>query len=1187
MTAQLKLTLFGKPQVTLGDTVVTDFVSSKAEALLFYLAATGRPHSRETLADLLWSEMPNSRAKKNLRDALSNLRKLVGDHLQIERQSVAFDRTSSYWLDIEIFHHTIETNKVPQDLTKLRQVIDLYRGEFLEGFYVRDGLPFEEWVLVQREWLRGMALEGVQLLAQGYDHQGDDSLALEYTRRLLALDPWQESAHRQLMILLARTGQRSAALEQYEICRRTLNEALGVEPMAETQTLYERLKTPWQPPPHNLPPQPSSFVGRLTELRQITVALNDPNCRLLTLVGPGGMGKTRLALQVATEYLKQEAAAYSIFFAGGIYFIPLVSISSAKFLVTALGMALNVSFQGAKDATKQVLSYLYQLKKPVLLILDNFEQLLPTVDTEDTFTSLTLLLDILQQAPHIKLLITSRERLNLREEWVIEIAGLTYPDKAWRTEVSERRLEVNQYEIQELTLSDETKIEGDSNRQLPISNWQKYSAVTLFTQYARQAGVDFSLSEVDVLAAVRICQLVEGMPLGLELAAGWLRVISCREIAEEIQRNLDFLTSSLHNVPQRHRSLRAVFEHSWQLLSPTEQIVLGKLSIFQGGFRREAAERLVAATLPILSSLADKSFLRRSASGRYDIHELLRQYAAEKLTKLDTNPTGGDSLRQMWLSTSLQIRQQHSDYYLNFVSDHATTLQGPTPQHAVTEIRQELNNIRQAWQWGTVNAHLDKLKQSARGLAIFYDLSGLYQEGEAAFALAAHHVRILSGTRANPALRQQTCRVLGQILLAQASMLNRLGDFNQVIQITQAAIGLTEIIQAPDLKAMAHYQWGYAFSSQGAYNTAQTHLEQALELARLTHLFDLEAQILRQLGVGQVSQGYYPEARTTFQQALQSFKTIGDRRGESFTLNNLGIIAEEQGNYQEARSFYESAQQGFQAIEDLWGGNMIHNNLGVVAYDEGRYNEAQMLYEQGLHICRHILSHPYQQGILLENMGHVNRDQGNYTQAQSYYEQSLEIRQELGALLGESYTRAGMALLWHHQGDHESARAYSQQAEGIAAQIGARSPQAIALTHLGRALTALGQVETAIDAYQQAIAVRRALSQERRLLNSLAGLTQAYLRQGNLAQAQRQAKEILPRLDDLAGTIEPFYIRLTCYQVLRASHDPRAISILQEAYTRLQAQAASIPQEQLRRSFLENIPAHRHIIALASENQLC
>ncbi len=355
---------------------------------------------------------------------------------------------------------------------------------------------------------------------------------------------------------------------------------------------------------HNLPTQPTSFIGRGPEVAKIIELLADPDCRLLTLVGTGGIGKTRLAIGAATKMV--DAFAY------GVYFVPLQSIQSTDFLISAVADAIKLPLSGQQDPQIQLFNHLDN--KEMLLVLDNFEQLLDKGGAQ-------LLVNILKAGSSVKLLVTSREVLNLQEEWLYPIHGLPVPDN------------------------------------VQTQNPEIYGAVQLFVERARQVQRDFSLAD-ESEQVIRICQLVEGMPLAIELAASWTKVLSCANIAAEIQRNINFLSTSLRDVPERHRSMEAVCEQSWQLLPAEERRVFKRMSVFRGGFRREAAQAVAGASLSGLLRLVDKSLLRREASGRYAIHELLRQYAEEQLAQTSSEEIAN-------------TRELHCTYYMAFLADRS------------------------------------------------------------------------------------------------------------------------------------------------------------------------------------------------------------------------------------------------------------------------------------------------------------------------------------------------------------------------------------------------------------------------------------------------------------------------------------------------------------------------------------
>ena len=377
----------------------------------------------------------------------------------------------------------------------------------------------------------------------------------------------------------------------------------------------------------DLPPYPTPFVGRQDELEQINALLSDPICRLVTLIGPGGIGKTRLALRCAEDQQPN--------FPDGVFFVPLTPVDSSDLIASAIASALQLTFYSPEDLRVQIVRYLSE--KHMLLVMDNFEHLL--ADT-------SLLEDALRAAPDLKFIVTSRERLNLLEEWTLVLEGLSFP--------------------------------AEQTTEPPES----YSAVQLFAQRARQMQPDFSIRS-NAESIQIICQRVEGMPLALELAASWLRAMSCHQIAAHMEQSYDFLTTPLRNVPERHRSLRAVFEQSWKLLSAGEQQVLTRLSVFRGGFDLQAAEQIAGASLPMLAGLADKSLIQMKGDGRYDLHELLRQYAAEKLSA----------------SATVDAANRHLDYYLKLADMAEPYLWSIEQMRWYDRLEADIDNLRTALAW--------------------------------------------------------------------------------------------------------------------------------------------------------------------------------------------------------------------------------------------------------------------------------------------------------------------------------------------------------------------------------------------------------------------------------------------------------------------------------------------------------
>lgn len=888
MVEELRLLLLGGLHLIRCGTPVTGFVSSKVPALLSYLAVTGRPHLRAALAGLLWGELADAAANANLRQALSNLRRLLAPHLIITPQTVEFNRANPYWLDVEVLNSRSSPRATwtDTDISLLGEAIELYQGEFLQGFHVRNAPAFEEWVLGQREHWRQIVLQALHTLAAHYTAQDKCAEAIRYTTRLLDLEPWQEQAHRQMMQLLARSGRREAALAQYETCRRVLAQELGIEPMPETNALVERIRAAGSTRPHNLPAPTTSFVGREDELAQVARLLAEPTCRLLTITGPGGIGKTRLALQAALR----ASAGTSVAFCHGVYLVPLASVSSMELLVTTLAQSVGVSLHPGADPRVLLLNHLRD--KEMLLLLDGFEHLTSEAG---------LVSDILQNAPQVKLLVTSRQRLNLQGEWLLELGGLAYP-----------------------------------TRPLTSERLQEFSAVQLFIQRARQVRPHWQFSEADARAIVRICQWVDGMPLGLELAAAWVQMLPCADIAREIERSLDALSTRLHDRPEQHQSMRAVFQHSWNLLSEAERRTLRRMAAFRGEFSREAAEQVTGADLSLLSALVDKSHLRVNAAGRYELHPLVHQFVEEKLAQ---SPP----------SEQNQVHERHGRYYASFVQQHEKQLQGLQQERALAEMDKEIENVRAAWRRAVVHRRLPELQQCLKGLALFYHTHGWLLEGESVMGLAAATFGGEDGVATDPLMTV----VLGGALMGQGMFCVLLGQYEHASRLLQKSLSLLRSTDASWETVMAFAWLGLATMSQGDYQPAKAYLQESVKLAQASRDRWLIGTALASLGLCVRFQDY-AEAAEYFQESVAMFKQAGDQHRMKISLLYLGEAVWPLGRLAEAKQYLDEslvfARQTHTSQMEAWS----LANLGEVAYASGEYLEAQCCFREGLALAEQV-----------------------------------------------------------------------------------------------------------------------------------------------------------------------------------------------------------------------------------------
>jgi predicted ATPase len=718
-------------------------------------------------------------------------------------------------------------------------------------------------------------------------------------------------------------------------------------PSMSAPSTYRTVAAPHRPAP--LPMPRSRLIDRERELAKAKTLLQREDVGLVTLTGPGGIGKTRLVLQVATDLADR--------FADGVYFVFLAPVSSADFLVSTIANAIQFSFYGTIDPKMQLLTHLRE--KKILLVLDNFEHLLDGTE---------LVVDIINQAPEIVVLITSRERLNIEGEWVIELPGLPLP----RT--------------------------GKKSRSKAT-----YGAVQLFLDRAHQASTE-PISEAELSSVVRICRLVEGMPLSIELAAAWRRVLSSEEIAREIEKSLAFLAMTSHGTLPRHRSMIAVFDPSWNLLSPAEQQVFRQLSVFRGGFRREAAERVVGATLTHLATLIDKSLLRRNSAGRFDMHELVRQYAAMKLEQAPGEKAA--------------VLDRHCSFYAEMLSQIKGHLRSHLAGDALKEIRAEFENVRQSWQWAVTQRKVVEMKQSLQSLLDFYDTQGWFQEGEEAFGLAVEELsKIDQGSREWDI---QYNIVLGQVLAGQGWLSLASGRYEKAVELSQASLDLLRQYEVREELMNPLITLGIVALIMGDYTRSQQFLQESLALQRAAGDQWGEGWSLGNLGIVAYMLGEYQKSYDLIFKALALFNELGDRRLIELCSSFLSMTMCALANYTEAERLARESVALSREISHHWGTALALCNLGVATYYSGRTVEAGQQLLEGVELFR-MIGESWGIALALNYLANGYYTLGMYNEAERYALEALEVatKAKLTPLALESLVV--LAALRVKEGEKESA----------------------------------------------------------------------------------------------------------------------------------------------------------------------
>lgn len=1007
----MSLLVLGAFQASINGQPVLDFGYDKVRALLAYLAMESAiPQRREFLATLFWPDQSPEDARHSLSQALLKLRSALRkqddahEFILADRDTIQIHPEVNCVVDAGEFsraladcqahaHHALED--CPSCLLHLENAINLYRGEFLKGLVVGDSAEFENWLVVYRERLRMQVLGALYHLTRSSICRRNYSLAQKYAWRQIEIEPCREEAHRELMRIFARIGQISASLSQFESCRRILATELGVEPAGETQTLFERVRAAQNGIRCNLPTFPQSFVGRISDLTALEDCLQDSQCRLLSLVGPGGIGKTRLAVRTATEVINE--------FINGVFFVSMTPVESPEGIASTIADVLRLPISGRETHQSQLTNYLRD--KEILLLLDNFEHLLEGAGS---------LNEILDAAPLVKIMVTTRTRLGLKAEWVFEVTGLPVPEGNL----------------------DESAEECDS--------------VQLFRQRARQARAGLTLSDADIPSANLICRLVGGLPLGIELATGWLQYISCREIAEKIQQSSGFLKSVVNDYPERHSSIQALFDQSWKMLSEIERRVLLGLSVFQGEFGGHAAAQVATASLPVICTLVDKSLLRKivtsvqDAQERFELHPLLKQYAAEKLA---VDP-----------EEDHKIRNLHCDYYTTFLMLRKDGLIGAKQRLVLDEISKEIGNIRKSWQWAVEGRKYTQIANSLDSLYLFFETRGWFHEGVESFGTAAAVVE-----SEKEIVEPQYSILLGHLIACLGSFCYRLGLYDKAGPYLLKSLALSQSVESDDIRAFALLFLGQTMYDQGDYQQAETYYQQSLEIERRIQNRLGIARTLKNLGdIRLFALGKSQEAQPFYKESLEISRAIGDQLGYIDTLLNFGTLNYSLGDYPLARQVYQESLDECRKIGYQRGMGIALNNLGAIASFYKDYSEAVRLYQENLDI-RSAIGDLAGKAFCLNNLGFAAYEQGNLRDAVWFFQQNLKLSDEIGNRRGVANALCGLGGVYCDTERFREAHSHLTDALKLSIEIQALPLVMVILIVCSRYYARTGREEKAVE----------------------------------------------------------------------------------------------------------------------------
>jgi predicted ATPase/DNA-binding SARP family transcriptional activator len=1148
----LQIELLGSPNIKI-DHRQLDAQTYKATAFLAYLAVTQKPSTRQELATLLWTELDKDKALAALRTTLWKLKQAgLEDRLQIQRDSIYLEKDEYVEVDVLQFQELIaqcethghSASKVcPACLIPLSQAADLYHGDFMKGFTLRDAGDFDNWQSLNAEVLRQSVRNCLEKLVKGNQSIGDLERALHFARRWVAFDRYNEDIHRLLMSLYTSSGQRSEAIQQYRDLAKLLRRE-SMEPQVETTRLYDQIynekadfipnseefenpvylatdiensadmwanyreqmirtvsrynnivkecaskydghvikqdgdtsilffdkgqplhcaidihkrlmRTTWtvntlpririalncatkkQPeldnytadiyntrrllsagwggqvlltaqvlntverPPNiqvsdlgvhllkdlqeplrifmlvhpslparefpplqtlsnyrqNLPTYSTAFIDREEEQAELTNLLLNENCRLLTLIGPGGVGKTRLALHVAAQQINN--------FKDGVYFVSLAVPKAPNLIPSVLAETFKYNFFEQKDPLTMIIDYLRE--KNMLLVMDNFEHLL---EGAILFTKL------LESAPGLKIIVTSRERLNLYNEWVYTVEGMSFPSE---------------------------------NGTDPVED---FGAVQLFLHNARRMLPGFKPTAQDLEAITRICKNLDGMPLAIELATAWIRTLNCEEIAREIEKNLDFLSSSMRDLPSRHRSMRAVFEHSWSLLSEESRRTYRMLSVFRGGFSADAALK-IAKTSPIeLAGFVDRSLLRRVSYGRYEIIEVLRHFAEQKLRESieDYNNT----------------YHAHCSYYTDLLRSSFAALMGPEVIQTMVLVQTEMENFRAAGTWAVDHGKWVEIGKSIFGYMAYLEISGHYAEGLEYFSY------ILKGLNSTSSPELESLRLNVKTVVGWTRF--SCGDHAGGLEIMHETLEANYQFGAQFQIAMSLYLLAKAYERLDLFQLAIEHAENCLRILSQDQVSDrrititLTARTLGIYGVILLKLDRLPEAKKALQESLQISQGMGQNFGTIRSLDALAGVFTVEGNFTEAINLRVQALKIARDFGNKFSIATILNNLSHTYTALNDFEKAMKYQQESIEISREIGSRWFT-AIGLNNLAYIFLKYfGDTNEAIRLYNESLMLFSIIDDKRGVVFTMHDRAVAALESKQNEHANHYFRSA---------------------------------------------------------------------------------------------------------------------------------------------------------------
>ena len=901
MGQHLKLTTLGEFTIRLDGAIVKGLASRKAEALLVYLAVTKQVHAREHLATILWDDRPLGRSLGNLSVVVNSLKKQLASFLEIERSTISIKTSESIWVDVHeskdvleqfIPSDHVESSRREQDIGRVEEALGWYRGDFLQGFHIREARGFDEWVTLERERIQRQVLMSWRGLSNTYLQIGDLDSAIRVLKSALEIDPLQEGLHRELMQNLALSGQQGAALTQYRECAAVLKAELDVEPALATRRLYDRILARRERPLDNLPSLVTTTIGRQGEVKEIHNRLRESNTRLLTLVGVGGIGKTRLALEVAVSL--RDA------FFEGLWFVDLAPVEDPGLVPQAIGRVLAMpdgpsvaDIPPQESMLARLLDFLET--KDLLLILDNCEHLL------DACVPITERL--LRHCPGLKVLVTSRERFDLPEEHLFIVESLIIPE-------------------------DQNSLEYD------IDSLRENESIRLFEERARAVRKPFALNEGNADILVRICRTLDGMPLAIELTASRLRSLSLTQIAENLEKSVQSFGRDHQGAVPRHQTLEAAIDWSYHLLNEEEQRLFRQATIFRGGFDLPALIEVSQAlgfdpglTEANLAQLVEKSLIVVR-----DVDQDLRRYALlEPVRQFGFKRMQVDSLFERALDA-------HAEHFLQLAEAVGPELHGHQRKKNIRTLELDADNLRAALRRHLKSERSEVCLRFAHALWEGYWLNlGYFTEGRE----WVDQVLKISN--------ESMGFLYGSTRLARGAFAWTLGSVDEALDHVLQALDHGERIGEARLIQWALYWKAIVIFDRSDFTIAAEVLTQAYRVAQEAgEMRGAAWAVFYQAQIARVK-GQIEHAIVLYKEALAVLSEL-DIFGAGWCFIYLGHLANEQQNLDLAREYLSKSLGIFDDLNNPRGLGGTERGLGLVELEAGDLEKADMHLRRSRHL---------------------------------------------------------------------------------------------------------------------------------------------------------------------------------------------------------------------------------------------